>query len=52
MGVHSSLIDRIHGLQFEDETSVVLRDRLLAVDFGQATLDLDGFFIFVSRTCV
>ncbi|KAH0660902.1 hypothetical protein KY289_029650 [Solanum tuberosum] len=42
LGVQSSLLDRIRGCQFEDDTLVALRDRVLAGDGGQATLDPDG----------
>ena len=46
MEVQSSLLDRIRGCQFEDDTLVALRDRVLAGDGGQATLDLDGVLKF------
>ncbi|XP_049378066.1 LOW QUALITY PROTEIN: uncharacterized protein LOC125842802 [Solanum stenotomum] len=52
MGVQSSLLDRIRGCQFEDDTLVALRDRVLAGDGGQATLDPDGVLKFAGRICV
>ncbi|KAH0757160.1 hypothetical protein KY290_020653 [Solanum tuberosum] len=52
MGVQSSLLDRIRGCQFEDEALVALRDRVLAGDAGQATLDPDGVLRFAGRICV
>ncbi|XP_015161139.1 uncharacterized protein [Solanum tuberosum] len=52
MGVQSALIDRICGCQFEDEALVGLRDRVLAGDGGQATLDPDVVLRFTGRICV
>jgi len=52
MGVQSSLLDRIRGCQFEDEALVALRDRVLAGDGGQTTLDPDGVLRFAGRICV
>ena len=52
MGVQSSLLDRIRGCQFEDDTLVALRDRVLAGDGGQATLDPDRVLKFAGRICV
>ncbi|KAH0743021.1 hypothetical protein KY290_032665 [Solanum tuberosum] len=52
LGVQSSLLDRIRGCQFEDDTLVALRDRVLAGDGGQATLDPDGMLKFAGRICV
>ncbi|KAH0647734.1 hypothetical protein KY285_032982 [Solanum tuberosum] len=52
MGVQSSLLDRICGYQFENEALVALRDRVLAGDGGQATLDPDGVLRFAGRICV
>ncbi|XP_015161346.1 uncharacterized protein [Solanum tuberosum] len=52
MGVQSSLLDRICGCQYEDETLVALRDRVLAGDGGQATLDPAGVLKFAGRICV
>ncbi|KAH0730058.1 hypothetical protein KY289_001246 [Solanum tuberosum] len=52
IGVQSSLLDRILGCQFEDDTLVTLRDRVLAGDGGQATLDPDGVLKFAGRICV
>ena len=46
MEVQSSLLDRIRGCQFEDDTLVALRDRVLAGDGGQATIDPDGVLKF------
>ncbi|KAK4729945.1 hypothetical protein R3W88_022933 [Solanum pinnatisectum] len=48
----SSLLDRICGCQFEDESLVALRDRVLAGDAKQATLDSDGVLRFDGRLCV
>ena len=42
----SSLLDRIRSRQFEDDTLVALRDRVLAGDGGQATIDPDGVLKF------
>jgi len=52
MGVQSSLLDRIRGFQFEDEALVAIRDRVLAGDGGQATLDLYGELRFAGRISV
>ena len=52
MGVQSSLHDRIRGCQFEDKALVSLRDRVLAGDGDQATLDPDGVLRFAGRICV
>ena len=52
MGVQSSLLDRIRGCQFEDDTLVALRYRVLAGDGGQATLDPDRVLKFAGRICV
>ncbi|XP_049399692.1 uncharacterized protein LOC125863706 [Solanum stenotomum] len=49
MGVHTCLLDRICGCQFEDEALVALKDRVLARDGGQATLDPDGVLRFAGR---
>ena len=52
MGVQSSLYDRIRGCQFEDKALGSLRDRVLAGNGDQATLDPDGVLRFAGRICV
>ncbi|XP_015072686.1 uncharacterized protein LOC107016875 [Solanum pennellii] len=52
MGVQSTSHDRIRGCQFEDKSLVALRDRVLAGDGNQATLDPDGVLRFAGRICV
>ncbi|XP_069150305.1 uncharacterized protein [Solanum lycopersicum] len=50
--VQSSLHYRICGCQFEDKDLVALRDRVLASDGDQDTLDPDGVLRFVGCICV
>ncbi|XP_069150418.1 uncharacterized protein [Solanum lycopersicum] len=52
MGVQSSLYNGIRGCQFGDKAQGSLRERVLAGNGDQATLDPDGVLRFASRICV
>ena len=52
MGVQSSLYNRIRGCQFGDKALGSLKERVLAGNGDQATLDPDGVLRFVGRICV
>ncbi|XP_055824872.1 uncharacterized protein LOC129893382 [Solanum dulcamara] len=52
MGAQSSLLDQIHGRQFEDGSLVKLRELVLRGEGGQASIDSDVILRFDGHLCV